>query len=66
MADRPNPLKLNPLQAKTLALLQELARQPRYANPPDADGAIMVRIESLQAGAVNSVRTGPLSTTRPR
>ena len=43
MADRPNPLKLNPLQAKTLALLQELARQPRYANPPDADGAVVVR-----------------------
>jgi len=43
MADRPNPLKLNPLQAKTLALLQELARQPRYASPPDADGAVMLR-----------------------
>ena len=43
MADRSNPLKLNPLQAKTLALLQELARQPQYANPPDADGGVTVR-----------------------
>ena len=43
MADRPNPLKLNPLQAKTLALLQELARQPQFASPPDAEGAIQLR-----------------------
>ena len=43
MADRINPLKLNPLQAKTLALLQELARQPSFANPPDADGSVLLR-----------------------
>ena len=43
MADRPNPLKLNPLQAKTLALLQELARQPSFANPPDAEGTVLLR-----------------------
>jgi hypothetical protein len=43
MADRPNPLKLNALQAKTLALLQELARQPQYASPTDGDGGVMVR-----------------------
>ena len=43
MADRPNPLKLNPLQARTLALLQELARQPQYASPLDGDGGVMVR-----------------------
>ena len=43
MADRPNPMKLNSLQAKTLALLQELARQPQFANPPGEDGAILLR-----------------------
>jgi hypothetical protein len=43
MAERPNPLKLNPLQAKTLTLLQELARQPDVANPPDADGTVLLR-----------------------
>jgi hypothetical protein len=43
MADRSNPLKLNALQAKTLALLQELARQPQYASPPEEDGGVMVR-----------------------
>ena len=43
MSDRPNPLKLNPLQARTLALLQELARQPQYASPLDGDGGVMVR-----------------------
>jgi len=43
MADRPNPMKLNPLQAKTLTLLQELARQPQFANPPGEDGAILLR-----------------------
>lgn len=43
MAERPNHLKLNPLQAKTLALLQELARQPGFANPPDGDGTVLLR-----------------------
>ena len=43
MTDRPNPLKLNPLQARTLALLQELTRQPDIANPPDADGTVVLR-----------------------
>jgi hypothetical protein len=36
-------MKLNPLQAKTLTLLQELARQPQFANPPGEDGAILLR-----------------------
>src|SRR5208282_6712847 len=31
MATKRNPLKLNPLQLKTLALLQELARHPEHA-----------------------------------
>ena len=43
MAERPNPLKLNPLQAKTLTLLQELAREPRFADPPDAEGSVRLR-----------------------
>jgi hypothetical protein len=43
MADRPNPFKLNPLQAKTLALLQEIARQPGMANPPDPEGTVLLR-----------------------
>ena len=43
MADRANPLKLNPLQCKTLALLQEIARQPGMANPPDDEGAVQLR-----------------------
>lgn len=37
---RANPLKLNPLQAKTLAILQEVARAPGMAGEPDADGAV--------------------------
>lgn len=43
MAARPNPLKLNPLQAKTLTILQELARQPSFAEAPDADGNVPLR-----------------------
>jgi hypothetical protein len=44
MADRPNPLKLNPLQAKTLTVLQALARVPGYAGEPDATtGAVPIR-----------------------
>lgn len=43
MRARPNPLKLNPLQAKTLAILQELAKLPDFAETPDAEGAVLVR-----------------------
>ena len=43
MAERPNPLKLNPLQAKTLTLLQELANLPDFAGPADADGNVPLR-----------------------
>ena len=42
-ADRPNPMKLNPLQARTLTLLQELARLPDFANPPDEAGNVLLR-----------------------
>lgn len=40
---RANPLKLNPLQLKTLAILQALARVPNAAEPPDAEGRIALR-----------------------
>lgn len=38
-----NPLKLNPLQLKTLALLQALAKEPAFADPPDSDGTVRIR-----------------------
>jgi hypothetical protein len=43
MASRPNPLKLNPLQLRTLAILQQLARSSGFADPPDADGTVLIR-----------------------
>lgn len=42
MAPRKNPLSLNPLQLKTLTLLQELARSPGHAAPA-AEGGVLVR-----------------------
>ncbi len=42
MAPLMNVLRLNRLQLKTLALLQELARDPEYALPPDGAGAIAI------------------------
>ena len=42
MATRPNPLKLNALQLKTLTLLQELARHPEHATPHGETGGVMV------------------------
>jgi len=41
MAPRRNPLNLNPLQLKTLTLLQALARLPGHHRPAD-DGAVLV------------------------
>lgn len=41
MAPHKNPLNLNPLQLKTLTLLQELARSDRHAEP--GEGGVMVR-----------------------
>ena len=38
MPSKVNPLRLNPLQLKTLAILQEIARQPSFAKPvPDSE-----------------------------
>lgn len=42
MPARKNPLNLNPLQLKTLTLLQELARLPGHVRPADEDGAVVV------------------------
>lgn len=45
MPPKSNPLKLNPLQLRTLALLQEIARHPELATPlPDNGG---VRLNQL-------------------
>lgn len=43
MSPRSNPLKLNPLQAKTLTILQTLARLPDFAAAAEADGAVPLR-----------------------
>ena len=40
---RPNPKKLNPLQLKTLAILQAMARERAFADPPGEDGAVAIR-----------------------
>ncbi|HUZ73341.1 MAG TPA: hypothetical protein VMU87_10155 [Stellaceae bacterium] len=45
MPPKRNPLNLNPLQLRTLALLQALARLPDHASPAGEDGAI--RVENL-------------------
>jgi hypothetical protein len=42
MPPKKNPLNLNPLQLKTLTLLQALAQLPDHARPAGDDGAILV------------------------
>jgi len=42
VAERRNPLKLNPLQLKTLTLLQELARHREHATRHQEAGEVMV------------------------
>ena len=39
---RPNPKKLNALQLRTLAILQAIARQPAFADPPHEDGTVSI------------------------
>jgi hypothetical protein len=46
MPTKRNPLNLNPLQLKTLTLLQELTRLPGYSEPADASGSVIVRLPS--------------------
>jgi hypothetical protein len=43
MTSKKNPLNLNPLQLKTLTLLQELARSADHATPAEEPGAIIIR-----------------------
>ncbi|MGH7037235.1 MAG: hypothetical protein ACREFK_10415 [Stellaceae bacterium] len=44
MPPRHNPLRLNPLQLRTLALLQELARVPDYARPGEEPGSVLITV----------------------
>ena len=39
---RPNPKKLNALQLRTLSILQAVACQPAFADPPDQDGTVSI------------------------
>ncbi len=42
MPPKSNPLKLNPLQLRTLALLQEIARHPELATPVTESGGVKI------------------------
>jgi hypothetical protein len=42
MPPKANPLKLNPLQLRTLTLLQEMARHPELATPVGETGDIFL------------------------
>ena len=42
MPPRTNPLKLNPLQLKTLTLIQELGRLIGQPAPDEAEGSLLV------------------------
>ncbi len=42
MATKKNPLKLNALQLKTLALLQELARNPQTSSRVEETGEVVI------------------------
>ena len=53
---RSNPSRLNPLQLKTLAILQALAGEPEFAEPPGEDGS--VRVHSLPHAHGNHVHLG--------
>lgn len=37
-----NPLKLNALQLRTLAILQQMARSPNHAQPGDEEDSVLV------------------------
>ncbi len=42
MPPKKNPLGLNPLQLRTLTLMQELARLPDHSRPAEEPGAVLV------------------------
>ena len=50
MAPKKNPLNLNPLQLRTLTLLQELARLPDYSRPGDEPGSVVIAALPLAHG----------------
>jgi hypothetical protein len=54
---RSNPRKLNALQLKTLAILQALATERAFAEPPDQDGAALIHTMPLAHG--NHFHVGP-------
>jgi len=56
MPPKSNPLKLNPLQLKTLALLQEIVREPRFGTPDAASGD--VKINALPHAHGNHMHVG--------
>jgi hypothetical protein len=39
---RPNPKKLNALQLRTMAILQAIARETAFAEPPHQDGTVSI------------------------
>jgi hypothetical protein len=39
---RPNPKKLNALQLRTLAILQAIAQETAFADPPHQDGTVSI------------------------
>lgn len=42
MPPKRNPLNLNPLQLRTLTLLQEIARLPDYSRPGEEPGSVVL------------------------
>ena len=42
MVTKKNPLKLNPLQLKTLTIFQQLARFPETGTPDEATGEVFI------------------------
>lgn len=43
MPSKKNPLSLNPLQLKTLTLLQEVGRLPEFVQPaPEGEGGVLI------------------------
>ena len=54
---RSNPKKLNALQLKTLVILQALAAERAYAEPPDGGGAVL--IHTMPPAHGNHFHLGP-------
>ena len=61
MAAKKNPLKLNKLQLKTLALAQVLARDPKTGHKDEVTGDIMLM--SLPHGHGNHVHVGEVTVS---